>query len=55
MALPYLFTSDIQISLQHSWNFEGQKKTCDIIISGSHGSGLGICYIFEHLTSPKFL
>jgi hypothetical protein len=54
MALPYLFTSDIQISPTNHQKLKA-KKTCDIIIPGSHGSGLGICYIFEHLTSPKFL
>jgi hypothetical protein len=31
------------------------KKNYDIIFPGSQAAGDAICYIFEHLTSPKFL
>jgi hypothetical protein len=31
------------------------NEACDIISSIIQGSAGDICYIFEHLTSPKFL
>jgi hypothetical protein len=28
-------------------------RACDIIISSSQGRGVVICYVFQHLTTPK--
>jgi hypothetical protein len=30
-------------------------KIYDIIFSGFQAAGDAICYVFEHMTSPKFL
>jgi hypothetical protein len=38
-----------------SMHFLKPEKSCDIIGSSSQASGNAFCYLFEHLTSPKFL
>jgi hypothetical protein len=50
----HLIRSLIKI-LETKLEYLNARKSCDIIDPSFQGIAGDICYIFEHLTSPKFL